>query len=342
MQISEDTEIQTYESFIEKYKDAPKTVMNEEGVEVPLYEEYVRRRKLGSQPVAIDPNFKPLTKEEALDVLKKGPQFLYSPPTKHQERTLEKLEEDEFIDEKILKNNNESIVFHLSIVSRFKQSEISGSEWRYTAVCNLFWNGQKIATWLDNSIKKLSYNLPRFFDKYLFETKKDIRLNNTKLKKTFFVFDSEENKLETDEEANSYHFGDEEISDLYITSHRLKDRNDFLNVAQSFESDCLIQYRKNGNLIGSLKKKSTIVRSLLYLNPYDENVIFLTINEEKFCNHPGCKDEYKVEYVLKNKYCSHGHKDENDFWIYFRRFCEKHKKRGTQRNEDSDKNYVTS
>lgn len=63
-------------------------------------------------------------------------------------------------------------------------------------------------------------------------------------------------------------------------------------------------------------------------------------NNEEYCFQPGCKNKAISTYHLKSEYCDEGKPHNYDWCINYRRFCEKHLRRGDCALEDADDNYI--
>lgn len=280
-------------------------------------------------------------------------------------RLQDRLPEDKPFDEVLITINHEPRVnMRIYLKERFKDSPISGSEYRYNSFCKLYWKGKVVRKWTGNKVKSLALDIPVLFDIYLYDiprTKKDERLEIFELQKKRAVegkiydsSDDESYEIETEEKAYEYHKGDEEIGHEVFSSYKLLDeREEFIDLVTKTNKDrnCSIEFKRKGIKLDTLELNHNrpFTTALLYASQPPEGNIFPPSKEyekvfkylKTICFQPTCPEKYTVEYDIK-KIFTKGHEiknSDNEGFQYYRRFCDKHKNRGDQDREDCNDNY---
>jgi hypothetical protein len=285
-----------------------------------------------------------------------GNNELYNPVPK---RYPSRLQNSSIIEEVIIRIRDQPLSIRFFIEDRFKDSSISGSQWRFSYLASLTWKDHTDVLCYGDSINDAIGNTAKFLDKYLYEkprTRRDDRLSWHKFMKEqasknengkyYDSSDDEYIEVEDDESALKPRPDDDKIAMDLSTSFRYQDRDELILLITSKTSDPIIEYKTKGVILhtSTLTGKSMVEAvPFAYGHPSEiENIdISKLVDRNQYCFQPGCNNKYTIEYTMKGTYMEgHGMCYDNTYSVSYRRFCDKHSKRGDQGTEDVQDNYV--
>jgi len=258
-----------------------------------------------------------------------------------------RLLDDEDIDEIIIMTSDSVIMFHVYITSIFRRSE-----YRYTAVCKLYWKDKEICEWQDRNMSELISALPKRFNEYLYAQpvlKRDDRLETWEFRKKrmdenrVVEWDGEQVIVETDKEAHAHHEGDTDISPDCKTVLKLDKAPEFIALVDARDTKPIVSFKRKGKTLITLRKDTIkdIKTALVYAIGQPaciEGPIF----DDTLCFHPMCRKPYTVQYIVKDRHDARRHELKRlcASILHFRRFCDDHKRRGERDLDDGDTNYI--
>jgi hypothetical protein len=241
-------------------------------------------------------------------------------PPQIKRRRERQLPETKYIDEVVIRPQGEgssshTLIFHICLQEKFKESYASGSTWRFSASCKVKWNDKVVAKWVASSVEEMAFQLPMLFDQFLHDTP----------------------RTRTDQ-----------------SSFSMKDRNEFIEYVES-KIPMEVEFIKKGRSFYTNKVPANrnVLSAILYAD-YIPIEYEISPNEkeqkqkeedrnywETLCFQPGCPNKATVEFTIKKLYFDGDElkQSESSTVCYYRRFCEGHRKRGDQNDEDRDSNY---